>query len=254
MTSKVDTAVTPVGSADVAAGAASVVHDLSVLGMFLQADFVVKAVMLGLLLASFWSWAIMCDKYVRFKGIKISSNRFEKEFWSSGAIDKFYEKAKKRITHPLAVVFTAGMDEWYRSRREGNLAANSSLKVGVRERVSQVMLINRNREIEKLESGLGFLATVGSAAPFIGLFGTVWGIMNSFTSIAASKNTTLAVVAPGIAEALLATAIGLFAAIPAVIGYNKFSGELDRIAGRLEDFSTEFNTLLSRQLDGEGTK
>ncbi|MBM3617633.1 MAG: protein TolQ [Alphaproteobacteria bacterium] len=251
MSSKVDTAVTPVASADVAGGAAAAVHDLSILGMFMQADFVVKAVMISLLLASFWSWAIMCDKYVRFKAIRMSTNRFEKDFWSSGAIDKFYEKVKKRATHPLAVIFTAGMEEWYRSRQEGSAAIHPGLRIGVRERVSQVMQITRNRELDKLEHNLGFLATVGSSAPFIGLFGTVWGIMNSFTSIAASKNTTLAVVAPGIAEALLATAIGLFAAIPAVIGYNKFSGELDRLTGKLEDFSTEFNTLLSRQLDTE---
>lgn len=254
MTNKVDTAVTKVAESDVAGSAAVLAHDLSILGMFMQADFIVKAVMISLLLASFWSWAIMFDKYVRFKSVKISTNRFEKEFWSAGAIDKFYEKIKKRVNHPLALVFTAAMDEWYRSRREGTSNVPSSLQVSVRERIAQVMLIARNRETEKLESGLGFLATVGSSAPFIGLFGTVWGIMNSFTSIAASKNTTLAVVAPGIAEALLATAIGLFAAIPAVIGYNKFSGELDRILNRMEDFSTEFNTLLSRQLDGEGIK
>lgn len=253
MSSSVDTAVTPVASSDVAGSAGSLVHDLSILGMFMQADFVVKTVMVALLFASFWSWAIMFDKYVRYKSVKIASNRFEKEFWSSNAVDKFYERIRKRVNHPLAAVFVSGMDEWYRSRRENTGGNGSTLHVGVRERIAQVMQISRNRETEKLESGLGFLATVGSSAPFIGLFGTVWGIMNSFTSIAASKNTTLAVVAPGIAEALLATAIGLFAAIPAVIGYNKFSGELDRILNRMEDFSAEFNTLLSRQLDNEGT-
>jgi biopolymer transport protein TolQ len=254
-----NTAVTPVSSANVASAAADgasipMMHDLSVLGMFMQADMIVKAVMISLLLASFWSWAIMCDKFVRFKGVKIATNRFEKDFWSSGAIDKFYEKIRKRVTHPLAVVFTAAMEEWYHSRQEGKTNINPGLHVGVRERVAQVMQLNSNREMEKLEQGLGFLATVGSSAPFIGLFGTVWGIMNSFTNIAAAKNTTLAVVAPGIAEALLATAIGLFAAIPAVIGYNKFSGELDRLSSRLENFSAEFNTLLSRQLDAENHK
>lgn len=250
----VDTAVTPVDSTEVAGSVTSAlsVQDMSVLGMFMHADFVVKTVMILLLLASFWSWAIMFDKYVRFKSLKAQSRRFEKEFWSSGAIDKFYEKVKKRGNHPLAIVFVAAMDEWYRSRKDVAAAATAQLRVSIRDRVSQVMAIARNRETEKLESGLGFLATVGSAAPFVGLFGTVWGIMNSFTSIAAAKNITLAVVAPGIAEALLATAIGLFAAIPAVIGYNKFSGELDRMSHRMEDFSAEFNTLLSRQLDSEG--
>lgn len=250
----VDTAVTPVDSATVAnvAGAAgSAIHDMSVWGMFMQADWVVKAVILLLLFSSFWSWAIMADKYFRYKTLRFLSSRFEKEFWSSGAIDKFYEKTKKRGNHPMLNVFTAAMDEWYRSRNN-NASPNATLRVGIRERIGQMMQITRNREIEKLERGLGFLATVGSAAPFIGLFGTVWGIMNSFTNIAMAKNTTLAVVAPGIAEALLATAIGLFAAIPAVIGYNKFSGELDSFAGRVEDFSTEFTTLLSRQLDSEG--
>lgn len=250
----VDTAVTPVESTEVAGSvsAAAAMQDLSVFGMFLHADFVVKIVMILLLLASFWSWAIMFDKYVRFKSIKSQSSRFEKEFWSSGAIDKFYEKLKKRANHPLAIVFTAAMDEWYRSRKDIAATASAQLRVGVRERVAQVMQIARHREAEKMEAGLGFLATVGSAAPFVGLFGTVWGIMNSFTGIAAAKNITLAVVAPGIAEALLATAIGLFAAIPAVIGYNKFSGEQDRFTHRMEDFSAEFNTLLSRQLDSEG--
>ena len=250
----VDTAVTPVESTEMAGSinATAAIQDISILGMFMHADFVVKAVMILLLFASFWSWAIMFDKYIRFKTLRMQSHRFEKEFWSSGAIDKFYEKVKKRLNHPLAIVFTAAMDEWYRSRKDIAAASTAQLRVGVRERVAQVMLIARNREAEKLEHGLGFLATVGSAAPFVGLLGTVWGIMNSFTSIAAAKNVTLAVVAPGIAEALLATAIGLFAAIPAVIGYNKFSGEMDRFSHRMEDFSTEFNTLLSRQLDSEG--
>lgn len=249
----VDTAVTPVGATEVAGSvAANMAHDLSAWGMFLQADFIVKTVIVLLLLASFWSWAIMFDKYFRMKTLRFLSSRFEKDFWSGGAIDKFYEKVKKRGSHPLLHIFVAAMDEWYRSRKDMGSNGNAMLRVGIRERVTQVMQISRNREIEKLERGLGFLATVGSAAPFIGLFGTVWGIMNSFTNIAMSKNTTLAVVAPGIAEALLATAIGLFAAIPAVIGYNKFSGEIDRFIGRMEDFSTEFVTLLSRQLDSEG--
>ena len=251
----VDTAVQPVNQTALEGSvtAAQAAHDFSVWGMFVQADFVVQTIIIMLLASSIWSWAIIFDKYMRFKTLKFMSSRFEKEFWSSGAIDKFYEKVKKRGNHPLVHVFIAAMDEWYRSRK-GASSASSSVKVGVRERITQVMQIARNKEVERLERGLGFLGTVGSAAPFIGLFGTVWGIMNSFTHIAMSKNTTLAVVAPGIAEALLATAIGLFAAIPAVIGYNKFTGELDRFIGRMEDFSTEFITLLSRQLDSEGTR
>ncbi len=255
-----ETAVTPVESADVAGSVATAasgggmhVADLSMLGMFMQADFVVKSVILILLAFSIFSWAIIVDKWMRFKALKFQSSRFEKEFWSGGAIDKFYEKVKKRSHHPLAHVFIAGMDEWYRSRKQAN-SPNAGIRAGVTDRVSQMMQITKNREIYKLERGLGFLGTVGSASPFIGLFGTVWGIMNSFTSIAISKNTTLAVVAPGIAEALLATAIGLFAAIPAVVGYNRYSGELDRLIGRIEDFSSEFVTLLARQLDNDGSR
>jgi biopolymer transport protein TolQ len=149
----------------------------------------------------------------------------------------------------MAIIFVAAMEEWLRSKTTVNTPLQG-LKLSLRERVVQVMQVARNREIEHLESGLGFLATVGSSAPFIGLFGTVWGIMNSFQAIAISKNTSLAAVAPGIAEALLATAIGLFAAIPAVIAYNKFSNELARFSNKLEDFSTEFDTILSRQLEG----
>lgn len=247
----VDTAVTPVSSADVAGKVAVAAQDMSVWGMFLHADMVVKTVMILLLIASIWCWAIMIEKYMRFKAIKVQTNRFEREFWASSAIDSFYDRARKKGKHPIAQVFSAGMDELMESKRD--VAQNSGqFRSSLRERIASMMNIQRNREVEKLETGLGFLATVGSAAPFVGLFGTVWGIMNSFTSIAASKNITLAVVAPGIAEALLATAIGLFAAIPAVIGYNKFSAELDKIDARLSDFSGEFNTMLSRQLDSEG--
>lgn len=239
-----------VESADLAGSTAPVIADMSMWGMFMQADWLVKGVIIMLLLASFWSWAIIFEKWMRFKHVKAKSNRFESEFWSAEALDRFHEKTKKRANHPMAAIFIAAMDEWLRSRtREAGVAA-MGLRMNVRERINQIMQVARNRELEKLENGLGFLATVGSSAPFVGLFGTVWGIMNSFQHIAASKNTSLAVVAPGIAEALFATAIGLFAAIPAVIAYNKFSGELDKFAGRLEDFSTEFNTLLSRQIDG----
>jgi len=251
-----DTAVTPVNAADVAGSVVNTtqaaMHDLSMWGMFMQADLVVKSVMIMLLFASFWSWAIMIDKYMRFKTLRILSAKFEKEFWSAGMIDKFYDRIKKRGNHPLVHVFTSGMEEWLRSRDEIKTMDDNVFSIGVRERVSQMMSITRNREMEKLEKGLSFLGTVGSAAPFVGLFGTVWGIMNSFTQIAASKNTTLAVVAPGIAEALLATAIGLFAAIPAVMGYNKFIAEVDNFSQRMEDFSAEFSALLSRQLDSEG--
>lgn len=245
-----NTAVDPVAAADVANATANVSHDMSFLGMFLHAEPTVQFVMALLLLASFWSWAIIFDKAVTFRSIKRKAARFEQDFWSSEALDKFHERVKKKANHPMAAIFVAGMDEWFRSKIRDISSANLTQKLGVRERVNLVMMVARNRETEKLESGLGFLATIGSSAPFVGLFGTVLGIMHSFSAIAVSKNTSLVSVAPGIAEALFATAIGLFAAIPAVIAYNKFSNELDKFSGKLEDFSVEFNTLLSRQIEG----
>lgn len=248
MTSTVSTAVEGVESTTLAGSAAGVVHDLSMWGMFLQADWVVKFVMIMLLMASFWCWAIIAEKYFLFRRIKEKAIRFENEFWASEALDKFYEKSKKRANHPMAVMFVAAMEEWFRSK-SSNMLAPQGFRLSLKERIVQVMLVSRNREVERLERGLGFLATTGSAAPFVGLFGTVWGIMNSFHAIALSKNTSLVAVAPGIAEALFATAIGLFAAIPAVIAYNKFNIEVNRFSNKLDDFSTEFDTILSRQLE-----
>jgi len=247
----VNTAVDPVQAGNVAniAGAA-VSHDMSFYGMFMHADLVVQLVMGALVLASLWTWAIIYDKWSAFRTIKARSAKFESDFWASEALDKFHERVKKRANHPMAVIFVAAMDEWFRSRIRDISTANLSQKLGIRERINQVMIVTRNREIEKLENWLGFLATVGSSAPFIGLFGTVLGIMHSFTAIAQTKNTSLVSVAPGIAEALFATAIGLFAAIPSVIAYNKFSSELDKLSGKLEDFSVEFNMLMSRQIEG----
>ena len=247
MTNPVPTAVQGVDAANLA-GTASV-HDFSLIGMFFQADWVVKLVLILLIMASFWCWAIIFEKWYLFRSVKAKAARFENEFWSSEALDKFYEKSKKRANHPMAIIFVAAMEEWFRSKT-GTSQVQQGLKISLRERIVQVMQVARNRELERVENGLGFLATVGSSAPFIGLFGTVWGIMNSFHAIALSKNTSLVAVAPGIAEALFATAIGLFAAIPAVIAYNRFSNELARFSNKLEDFSTEFDTILSRQLEG----
>lgn len=248
---KVDTAVEPVASAALAGSAAVTSHDLSMWGMFMQADFLVKFVILMLLFASFWSWKIIFEKWTKFKMVKARGEKFEEAFWSAEALDAFYEKVKSRANHPYAFVFVAAMEEWFRSGEHGNPSKNRImlLQPTVRDRMSQIMSVARNRELDELEKGLGFLATVGSAAPFVGLFGTVWGIMNSFQSIALSKNTSLAVVAPGIAEALFATAIGLFAAIPAVIAYNRFSGDLAKFSGHLEDWCVEFSALLSRQTE-----
>lgn len=250
MTNTVSTSTTPV-NAETLAGSVTT-HDFSMWGLFLQADWVVKLVLIVLLLASFYCWAIIFEKFVTIKNAKAKAAAFEKEFWASTALDKFHDKVKKRSSHPMANVFSAAMDEWFRSKQSTSTLSQQVgvVKAGLRERVNYAMQVAINRELEGLERGLGMLATTGSTAPFVGLFGTVWGIMNSFSAIAASQNTSLAAVAPGIAEALFATAIGLFAAIPAYVAYNKLSREVNRFAGKLDDFSLEFTTILSRQIDG----
>ncbi len=242
-------AVDPVSATQLAGSVAA--HNMSLWGLFLHADMVVKTIMLGLIICSIICWSIIFDKWMTYKSARGKAERFESDFWSADALDEFHARVNKlRAPHPMAKVFLAAMDEWHRSRdRNARFGAKPTLAANVTDRIYKVMTVARNREMDQLEKGLGFLATVGATAPFVGLFGTVWGIMNSFTSIAASQNTSLAVVAPGIAEALFATAIGLFAAIPAVVAYNKFSSEVDRFAGKLEDFSTEFHTLLSRQVE-----
>ncbi len=223
-------------------------HDLSVLGLFLQADIIVKVVMLLLLLASFWSWAVIFDKLMRLRRLRRDATAFEESFWSGGSLDDLYDRIGNRPLDPLSAIFAAAMREWRRSAAKG-LTASNNLRASLQDRIERVMEVTIGREMERLERFMSYLATVGSTAVFVGLFGTVWGIMNSFQSIAASKNTSLAVVAPGIAEALFSTLLGLVAAIPAVVAYNKLSTDFGRYAGRLEAFSSEFSAILSRQLD-----
>jgi biopolymer transport protein TolQ len=226
-------------------------HDLSIISLFLQADLIVKVVMFLLLAASFWSWAVIFDKLIKLRRLRRDAEHFEESFWSGGSLDDLYDRIGQRPLDPMSAVFAAAMREWRRSAAKG-LAASSTLRTNLQERIERVMHVTLSREMERLERFMPFLATVGSTSPFVGLFGTVWGIMNSFQSIAASKNTSLAVVAPGIAESLFATALGLVAAIPAVIAYNKFSTDFGRYAGRLDGFATEFGAILSRQLDEKG--
>lgn len=222
--------------------------DLTIWSLVLQADAVVKAVMVVLLGASVWCWAIIFEKAGRIRRLKARATRFEQAFWAGGSLEDLYERMAEHADHPLAAVFVAGMREWSRSAAIGGGGPGRPVAAGLRERIDQVMNVTLTREMEALERNVGFLATVGSTAPFVGLFGTVWGIMNSFQSIAVSKDTSLAVVAPGIAEALLATALGLLAAIPAVVAYNKISGDLNRYAARLESFANELGALLSRHI------
>jgi biopolymer transport protein TolQ len=223
-------------------------HDLSLWGLFLQADWIVKSVMLGLLIASIWVWAIVFDKVTSLRRANKAADAFEDRFWSGGSLDDLYAKEGEDPSHPLAAVFGAAMREWRRS------VGHTGMMGGAKERVERAMAVTIGREMERLERWMIFLASVGSVAPFIGLFGTVWGIMNSFAAIAGMQNTNLAVVAPGIAEALFATAIGLVAAIPAVLAYNKISTDLGRFAGRMESFATEFAAILSRQTEAANDK
>lgn len=223
-------------------------HDLSLWGLFLQADWVVKLVMIGLLLASVWVWAIVFEKITSIRRANRAADAFEDEFWSGGSLDDLYRREGEAPSHAMSAVFVAAMREWQRSA--GRLpAAGGLVAAGMKERVERAMSITIQREMERLERWMIFLASVGSVAPFIGLFGTVWGIMNSFAAIAGMQNTNLAVVAPGIAEALFATAIGLVAAIPAVLAYNTITTDLARFAARLEGFATEFSGILSRQAE-----
>lgn len=227
-------------------GAAELGGEFSLWSLFLRADPVVKTVMGMLVLASIWSWAVIIDKSMMVGRLKRKSHRFEEQFWSGKPLDELHRKMGDKADHPMARVFVSGMTEWKRTKAAG---ASNALVIGARERIDKVMSVSVSRELEKVEKNLGFLATVGSAAPFLGLLGTVWGIMNAFQAIAATKDTNLAVVAPGIAEALFATALGLLAAIPAVIGYNRYSTAVNSFAVRLEGFASEFSTVLSRQLD-----
>jgi biopolymer transport protein TolQ len=219
--------------------------DLSVWQLFSNAHIVVKIVMIGLLAASVWSWAIILEKFFLFAKTRKETDKFEQVFWSGQSLEELYQALAQRRNTGMAALFVAAMREWKRSLEHD---AGKPMP-GVQLRVDKVMDVTISREVERMERRLTFLATVGSTAPFVGLFGTVWGIMSSFQAIAVSKNTNLAVVAPGIAEALFATALGLLAAIPAVIFYNKFNSEVARQAGRLEGFADEFAAILSRQID-----
>ena len=218
--------------------------DVTLLGLFLQAGLVVKIVMIGLLLASVWTWAIIIDKLIAYARMRGALNRFEQVFWSGQSLEELYRNLADRPTSGMSAIFVAAMREWKKSFEKG---AKSPL--GLQTRIDKAMDLALTREMERLEGRLGFLASIGSASPFIGLFGTVVGIMTSFQAIAGSKSTNLAVVAPGIAEALLATAMGLLAAIPATIAYNKLTSDAGKLGVRMEGFADEFSAILSRQID-----
>jgi biopolymer transport protein TolQ len=228
-------------------------HDFSMWSLFIRADWIVKSVILLLLFASVWCWAIIFEKLTRLKKLNAQAKAFEQVFWSGQSLDAIFDTIGSQPKDPMSAVFVSAMREWRRAEDKGHgrsIVANTSLA----ERMDRVMHITVAREMDRVERYMTFLASTGSTAPFVGLFGTVWGIMSAFQSIAVSKNTSLAVVAPGIAEALFATALGLLAAIPAVLAYNKISKDLDRYAGRLDGFAIEFSAILSRMMEEKAPK
>ena len=220
--------------------------DFSVWGLFARATLTVKLVIIILIIASFWSWSIIVQKVLQYRAARAENARFDRAFWSGEPLDGLFDQIGAEPDGPSEKVFAAGMTEWRRSHRE-----TGAMIGGAQVRIDRSMDVAIQKETESLQVGLPVLATVGSTAPFVGLFGTVWRIMVAFIEIGQTQSTSLAVVAPGIAEALFATAMGLLAAIPAVVAYNKFSGDMARYAMRLEGFVDEFNTILSRQIDSE---
>ena len=219
-------------------------HDFSMFALFMQADWVVKSVMLGLLLASVWCWAIIANRVAAYRRARQDMAAFDRAFAQNPSLASLRDQFRNGEGSGLAAVFLAAMEEWDKSH-----AAQAATPSGLQSRLEIALDIAVTEQSAALEKRLGFLATIGSAGPFVGLFGTVWGIMNAFTAIATAENTSLAVVAPGIAEALLATALGLLAAIPAVVAYNKLSADAGKLVARLEAFANRMTALLSRQLD-----
>jgi len=215
-------------------------YDLSIISLFFRADPIVKLVIFGLFLASVWSWAIIINKIKAIRKINIVTKKFEELFWSTNSLEDLYSKTESKSDHAMISIFNKAMIEWLKIR-------GTKLKDQMESRLNNTLVSSINNEMTKLEKNMIFLASLGSSAPFVGLFGTVWGIMNSFQAIGITKNTSLAVVAPGIAEALFATALGLIAAIPAVIAYNKISSVLDNYSVRLETFAHEFVSRVTRK-------
>ena len=218
------------------------------LSLFLRADWVVKSVIIILVFASIWSWTIIVSKILRIKKLNFQSSEFEELFWSGNSLEDLYDTLQEGSEDPKVNVFCAGMEEWKKSKKKIRYSNQNTIN-SLKDRMTRSMQSCYVREIEFIEKNLTFLATAGSTAPFVGLFGTVWGIMHSFQSIAIAQNTSLAVVAPGIAEALFATALGLFVAIPSVVAYNKISSDINKISSSIEDFMSEFTTIFFRQLE-----
>ncbi|MDR1694931.1 MAG: protein TolQ [Lactobacillaceae bacterium] len=228
---------------------ANVSSHLSIWSLIASSDFVIKIVIIGLLSASVWSWAIIIEKVGTMRHLKKMTKKFEENFWSGGSLDKLYDSVSSNPRDPMASMFVAAMREWKRSNLLKSKHDRGLRGVSLQQRIEKSMAVVMEKELDELETRMGFLATTGSVSPFVGLFGTVWGIMNSFSAMGINQNNSLATIAPGIAEALFTTALGLIAAIPAVVAYNKISSDVDRYARKLESFISEFSSILSREID-----
>ncbi len=223
-------------------------------GLIWSADFITKIVLLGLIAASVWSWAIIIEKIGTLRSVKALSKSFEKKFWSGGSLDKLYETIGNKPRDPMSAMFVAAMKEWKRTNLLKSKTDRAFRGVSLQQRIEKAMLVSLDKEVDELETRMGFLASTGSVSPLVGLFGTVWGIINSFNAIGMSNNNSLTAMAPGIAEALFTTAFGLIAAIPALIAYNKISSDIERYSSKLENFLSEFSTILSREIEDSSIK
>lgn len=233
-----------------AQAATAPIQDLSAWGLFVNADFFVKSIMIFLILGSLWSWTIIFTKVAQLRFLNKEAEKFERNFWASTALEDLYLNLQNKRKDPLAAIFCAAMQEWRRSLQKGARKV-MTLQTSLQQRIERAMTVRLEKEIEALSKNMGFLASAGSTALLIGLLGTVWGIIHNFQAIAISKNTSLAVVAPGIAEALFATAIGLITAIPAALAFNRLSADIDSYRGRAENFISELASIVSRQLEEE---
>ncbi len=227
---------------------------MSMWDMVWSSDTVTKVVMIGLIAASVWSWAIIIEKVRALREVKQRSRSFESKFWSGGSLDRLYDSIGNRPSDPMSAMFVAAMREWKRTNILKSKTDRGLRGVSLQQRIEKAMTVSMDKELDELDTRMGFLASTGSVAPLVGLFGTVWGIINSFNAIAVTQSNSLSAIAPGIAEALFTTAFGLIAAIPAVVAYNKISSDIDRYANRLENFMAEFSSILSREIDDTAMK
>ena len=229
-------------------------QNMSILDLIWSADIMIKSVIIGLIAASVWTWTIIIEKIGTLRNIKKMTKSFEDKFWSGGSLDRLYDSIGNKPRDPMSAMFISAMKEWKRTNILKSKVDRGLRGVSLQQRIEKAMSVVMDKELEGLETRLGFLASTGSVSPFVGLFGTVWGIMNSFSAMGLNQNNSLATIAPGIAEALFTTALGLIAAIPAVVAYNKLSSDIDTYAKKLENFMTEFSTILSREIDDTAIK